>query len=215
MLKAWRRDQTLNIYCSYSPSTNKMSSYLFSVATISWRWRGARPGCGVFVLVCELCPWVVWRALWRCVCSRGLRQPGALVAWHVVLCRGCRRRPASLVCLVAPRWCAAPRLVRSLSVPRSASPLQWCLSLSGAYAPEFTGQMRGARGGPPKTGLLVPAAGPRRWAPSASYPFGAPLWGCPWRVPWFHIPSSTGHTEAWESVSQTQRAPQKEESPYP
>ena len=32
MLKASKRNQNSNIYCLYSPSTNKMSSYLFSVA---------------------------------------------------------------------------------------------------------------------------------------------------------------------------------------
>ena len=58
---------------------------------------------------------------------RGSRHPVAAVAWHLSSCRGCGRRRASLACLVPPRWCAAPRPVRSLSVLRSAFPSPWCL----------------------------------------------------------------------------------------
>ena len=72
-------------------------------------------------------------------CARfpGLRHPVAVVAWHLSSCRGCGRRRASLACLMAPRWCAAPRPVPSLSVLRSAFPSPWCL--------------------PPPRGLLPPA----------------------------------------------------------
>ena len=61
-------------------------------------------------------------------CARfpGSRHPVAVVAWHLSSCRGCCRRRASLACLVAPRWCAAPRPVRSLSVLRLAFPSPWC-----------------------------------------------------------------------------------------
>ena len=52
----------------------------------------------------------------------GLRQPVAIVDWHLSLCHGGGRRRASLACLVAPRLCAAPRPVRSLSVLMSAFP---------------------------------------------------------------------------------------------
>ena len=62
-------------------------------------------------------------------CARfpGLRHPEAVAAGNLSLCRGCGRRRASLACLVAPRWCAAPRPVRSLSVLRSALRSPWCL----------------------------------------------------------------------------------------
>ena len=71
---------------------------------------------------CPVPPFVVCYARFP-----GLRHPVAVVAWHLSPCRGCGRRRASLVCLVAPRWCAAPRLVQSLSVLRSAFPSLWCL----------------------------------------------------------------------------------------
>ena len=57
----------------------------------------------------------------------GSRHPVAVVAWHLSSCRGCGWRRASLACLVAPRWCAAPRPVRLLSVLESAFPSPWCL----------------------------------------------------------------------------------------
>ena len=115
--------------------------------------------CGLWVGCC-LAPVPVPWFVAGCAGCPGLRHPVAVVAWHLSLCLGCGRRRASLACLVAPLWCAAPRLVRSLAVLRSAFPTPWCLfPIPGAYAPGFTGRLRGARGGRPKTGLLVPAAG--------------------------------------------------------
>ena len=52
--------------------------------------------------------------------------------WQLWVCRGRRWRHASLTCLLALCWCAAPRPVRSLSVRRSASRLPWCLPLPEA-----------------------------------------------------------------------------------
>ena len=80
-----------------------------------------------------------------------------VIPWHLVLCRGCDRRSASLVCLSPPRWCAAPRPVCLLSVCWWGFSSLWCLPLPG---PSFTGPLRGARGGGPGTGLMVPAACP-------------------------------------------------------
>ena len=62
-------------------------------------------------------------------CARfpGLRHPVAVVAWYLYSCRGCGRQRASPACLVAPRWCATPRPVRSLSVLQSAFPSPWCV----------------------------------------------------------------------------------------
>ena len=70
-------------------------------------------------------------------CARfpGLRHPVAIVAWHLSSCRGCGRRCASLACLVAPRWCAAPRPVRSLFVLRSAFLSPWCLPPPAVLSP--------------------------------------------------------------------------------
>ena len=84
----------------------------------------------------------------------GLRQPVAVVAWQLSLCRGCGRQQTPLVCFVDPRWCAAPPVVRSLSVLRSAFPSPWCLppprglsppnSLGGCAGHVEAGQERGS-----------------------------------------------------------------------
>ena len=84
----------------------------------------------------------------------GLRHPLTVVAWHLSVCLGCGWWCASLACVVAPR--GAPHLVRSAF----SSP--WCLPLPGAFAPRFTGRLRGARRGRPRPRLMVPAAGPCR-----------------------------------------------------
>ena len=65
----------------------------------------------------------------------GSRHQVAVVAWHLSSCRYCGRRRASLACLVAPSWCAAPRLVRSLSVLWSAFPSPWCLPRPRGLSP--------------------------------------------------------------------------------
>ena len=72
------------------------------------------------------------------VCSArfpGSRHSVAVVVWHLSWCHGCGRRRASLACLVAPRWCAAPRPVRSLSVLRSAFLSPWCLPPAKGLSP--------------------------------------------------------------------------------
>ena len=62
-------------------------------------------------------------------CARflGLRHPVAVAHCHLSVLLGCGRRRASLACLMAPRWGAAPCLVGLLSVLRSVSLLPWCL----------------------------------------------------------------------------------------
>ena len=104
---------------------------------------------------CGLAPVLVpW--LWPAACLSGIPRGPALVC----------RSSSGPVALGAPVGFA-------VAVVPSPTP--------GAVAPGLTGWLRRARGGRPRTGLIVPAAGP--WARSASYPFGAPRWGCPWRVP--------------------------------
>ena len=90
--------------------------------------------CGVWVGCC-LAPVVVPWFVACCARCPGLRQPVAVVAWHLFLCHGCGLRRASLTCLVAPRWCAAPRPVRSFSLLRLAFPTPWCLSPPQGLAP--------------------------------------------------------------------------------
>ena len=138
---------------------------------------------------------------------------GLAVAWHLFVCRGslrvvralrvCGTRrpsllgtcPCALVVAGGVPLCRAswPRVVRrassgpvALGAPVGFPDAVVPFPTPGACAPGFTGRLRGARGGRPRTGLIVPAAGPRRGRGaglSASYPFGAPRWGCPWRVP--------------------------------
>ena len=128
---------------------------------------------------------------------------GLAVAWHLFVCRGSlrvvralrvcgTRRPSLLgTCPCAlvvaggvPLWRSSwPRVVRrassgpvALGAPVGFPDAVVPFPTPGACAPGFTGRLRGARGGRPRTGLIVPAAGPRRGRGaglSASYPFGA------------------------------------------
>ena len=95
-------------------------------------------------------------------CARFLssRHPLAVVAWHLSLCHGCYRRRASLACLEAPRWCAAPRPVRSLLVLQSPFTSPLCLPPPEGLSPRAliggcAGHMEAGR----KARLIVPAAG--------------------------------------------------------
>ena len=111
------------------------------------------------------------------------------VAWHLFLCRGSVRVVrAARVCgtwwplllgtcpcalIVAggvPLWRARwPHWVRrassgpvALRAPVGFPDAMVPFPVPGACAPGFTGWLRGARGGRPRTGLIVPAAGPRQ-----------------------------------------------------
>ena len=157
------------------------------VPGLGFRLRLATPGWGVGVCVCfcarsactlpllaGVCGVWVWYCVVpvsvpvpRCVacCARrpGLRHPVAVVAWHLSVCLGCGRRRASLACLVVPFWCAAPRLVRvALDAPVGFLDAVVPFPSPGGCAPGFTGCLRGARGGRPRTGVIMPAARPRR-----------------------------------------------------
>ena len=136
---------------------------------------------------CCLAPVLV---LWFVACCArfpALRHPAAVPAWHLSVCLGCGRRPASLGCLMARS--GAPRLVQSgrsrcsswLSRCRGAfphpgglRPLLYCVAARGTRRPPENQAHCACRRPPRRQG---------RWASSASYPFGAPQWGCPWRVP--------------------------------
>ena len=115
------------------------------------------------------------------------RHPVAVVAWHLSSCRGFGQGLAYLACLVAPRWCAAPRPVRSLSVLRSVFLSPWCLlppqrlslpALLGGWAGHMeAGQEPGS--------LCLPLAPAEARALGALrvVPVRGPTIGCPWRVP--------------------------------
>ena len=90
--------------------------------------------------------------------------------------------------VVAPRWCSAPCPVLSLLVLQSAF-----LCRRGAFPhpvgcrPQlYWAAAQGTRR-PARNRALCPCPAPLprqgRWARWASYPFTAPRWGCPWRVP--------------------------------
>ena len=85
-----------------------------------------------------------------------------------------------------PAWCAAPRLVCSLSVLQLALPTPWCLSPPrGLGPPVYWAAARGMRRRAGNRAHCVcrwPPPRQGRWVRSASYPFGAPRVGCPWRV---------------------------------
>ena len=116
-----------------------------------------------------------------------LRHPVAVVAWHLSLCK--------VVAGELPLWPASwPALVRRASSgPVALVVLVGFLvavvrsSILGAVATGVTGRLRRARGGWPRIGLIVPAAGPRRGRGAGIAPrrtrSGARRWGCPCRVP--------------------------------
>ena len=86
-----------------------------------------------------------------------------------------------------PAWCAASRLVQSLSVLRSAFRTPWCLCQPrGLASPDLLEAARNTWR-PAETRAHCACCWPLprqgRCACSASYPFGAPRWGFLWRVP--------------------------------
>ena len=116
-------------------------------------------------------------------------RTAACLAWHLSSCRGslrvrralrvcATRRPSLLgtcpcalvVACGVPLWRASwPRVVRrassgpfALGAPVSFPDALVPFPTPGACAPGFTGWLRGARGARPRTGLIVPAAGPRQ-----------------------------------------------------
>ena len=98
-----------------------------------------------------------WFNAW-CARFSGLRHLVAVVACHLSGCLGTGRRGASLACLVAPCWCAAPCPVQSLSVLQSPFLLPWCLPDRGSSPRIFFAAERGTSRR--KTALMTPAAGP-------------------------------------------------------
>ena len=112
-------------------------------------WRSARTppllagACRMWPRCC-LAPIPVPCIVAGCAHCPCWRHPVVVVAWHLSVCLGCGRQRASLACLVAPRWCAAPRPVWSLLVLRLALPTLQCLSpLRGISPPDLLGGCAG------------------------------------------------------------------------
>ena len=154
------------------------------------RSAGAPPlpvgACSVWV-GCRLAPVPVPWFVAGCVRCPGVRHPVAAVAWQLALCLGCGRRRASLACLVAPRWCAAPCPVWSLSVLRLAFLTRWSLPPPRGLAPPdllggCTGHVEAGRG---PGSLCLPVAAAEEvavgslcvvpvWGPTMGLSLGSP-----------------------------------------
>ena len=146
---------------------------------------GVRPGptthwprvrCACMGARLSLAPSPVPRFVVCCARLLGPRHPAAVVARHLSSCRGCGQRRASLACLVALRWCAG-RLShrrRAFSHPGGCRLRLYWVAARGTWRPADNRALCACR-------WLLPRQG--RWARSASYPFGAPRWGFPWRGP--------------------------------
>ena len=121
--------------------------------------------CSCAVVRCVLCALSGFAAPGDPCCLAPVCVPWL---WPVACLSGVPRHPA---------WCAAPRPVRLLSVLRSAfSDAVVPSPIPQACAPGFTGWLRGARGGRPRTGLIVPPL-----APAVAGALGSlrvvPVWG--------------------------------------
>ena len=149
--------------------------------------RPSTTECTYLPTWCCLAPGLVPWFIACCARSPGLRHPAVAVAWHLSVCLGYGRRPASLACLVAPH--DVPGLVRSghsrcsswlsrrhgaFPHPRGLRPRLYWVAAWGTRRPAENRAHCACCWPPPRQG---------RAAPSALYPFGAPRWGCPWRVP--------------------------------
>ena len=188
--------------CAQSACTPPLLVGVCGVGVCAWARVSAAPrhfwlGCwGVCVFVCalRLYPATPGWGLW-CV---GWLLPGTC-SCAVVPCVLCAlpgfAAPAGRFCLAVVRvpwlWPAAclsgvpcgPALVRrassgsvALRAPVGFTDAVVPFPITGACAPGFTGRLRGARGGRPRTGVFVPAAGPRRGSGSGLAPV-VPVWG--------------------------------------
>ena len=112
-------------------------------------------------------------------CARfpGLRQPSAIAAGGVPLWRA-SWRPVGAPCLV---WSGCSRCSSRLSRHVGAFPHP------GVCRPRFYGVAARGTWTPAENhahcACRWPLPSQGHWARSASYPFGALRWGCPWRVP--------------------------------
>ena len=124
--------------------------YPLAVGSVCWRWSPAVPGtCSRAVVRHVLCA------------LPGLAAPGGRCCLAPILVPWLWRA----ACLFDVPRC--PALVRRASSGPVAlgAPVGFCVAAvpahtRGIFPPSFTGRLRGARGGGPRTGLFVPAAGP-------------------------------------------------------
>ena len=142
--------------------------------------RAWGPGCPWHLVPCRSLSSVVrasrvcgtWWLLWLGTCPRAVVVAGSVPLWRA-----------------SPPRVGAPLLVRfgrcrcsgRLSYRRGA------LSHPGGCRPRFYWVAARGTWRPAENRALCachwPLARQGRWARSASYPFGAARWGCPWRVP--------------------------------
>ena len=132
--------------------------------------RAWGPGCPWHLVPCRGSSCVVRASrvrgtqwpLWLGTCPRAVVVAGSVPLWR-----------ASWPCVGAPllvrsgrSWCLPP--------PRGLSPEVYWVAARGTWRPAENRAHCTCR---------WPLLRPGRWARSASYPFGAPQWGCPWRIP--------------------------------
>ena len=142
--------------------------------------RAWGPGCPWHLLPCRGSSCVVRASrvcgtrwpLWLGTCPRAVVVAGGVPLWR-----------ASWPCVGAPRlvrsgrfWCCDWLSRRRVAFPhpRGCRPRLYWVVARGTWRPAENRAHCASRWPLPRQG---------RWARSASYPLGAPRWGCPWRVP--------------------------------
>ena len=142
--------------------------------------RAWRPGCPWHLLPCRGSSCVVRASrvrgtrwpLWLGTCTRAVVVAGGVPLWR-----------ASWPCVGVPRlvWSSRCRCFGRLSCrrgafphPRGCRPRLYWVAARDTWRHSENRALCACRWPLPRQG---------RWARSALYPFGAPQWGCPWRVP--------------------------------
>ena len=142
--------------------------------------RAWGPGCPWHLLLCSGWPCVV-RASRVCGTRWPLLFGTCLPA--VVVAGGVPLRRASWPCVGVPRLVLSGRSRCSgrlsgrpgaSSRPGGCGPRLYWAAAWGTWRPAENRAL---------CACCLPLSRQGRWARSASYPFGAPRWGCPWRVP--------------------------------
>ena len=123
-----------------------------------------------FVVCCAVCG-TGW-PLWLGTCPRAVVLAGGVPLWRTSWPRvGAPRRIRS-----GPSRCSVrlPRRRGAFSHPGGCRPWLYWVAAQGTWRPADYRAHCACRWPLPRQG---------RWGRSASYPFGAPRWGCPWRLP--------------------------------
>ena len=113
-----------------------------------------------------------WRPSLLGTCPCALVVADGVPLWRASWPRVVRRASSRLVALSAP--VGFPVAVEPFPSPGGLRPRLYWAAARGTRRPAGNRALCACRWAPLRRG---------RWARSASYPFGAPRWGCPWRVP--------------------------------